>query len=87
MKYLKNVVTLQHDSKKCTGCLKCLEVCPHQVFKPLNGKVTIADRDSCMECGACQRNCPFGAIRVEEGVGCAVAIIKGFFSGEEPFCG
>jgi NAD-dependent dihydropyrimidine dehydrogenase PreA subunit len=87
MRYLKNVVTLQHDPAKCTGCGRCLEVCPHRVFKPSSGKVQIADRDKCMECGACARNCPFNAIEVEEGVGCAAAIIMSFFTGEEPTCG
>jgi ferredoxin len=40
-----------------------------------------------MECGACAKNCPFGAIEVEEGVGCAAAILLSFFTGEEPSCG
>ena len=31
--YLKDVVTLQLDENKCTGCGMCLEVCPHEVFK------------------------------------------------------
>jgi ferredoxin len=31
-KYLKNVTTLTYDSDKCTGCGKCTEVCPHNVF-------------------------------------------------------
>jgi len=87
MKYLKNVVTLQYDAEKCTGCGKCLEVCPHRVFEPYEGKVRIADRDKCMECGACARNCPFEAIEVDEGVGCAAAVIIGFFTGQEPTCG
>ena len=30
--YLKNVVTLQLDPEKCTGCGTCLEVCPRQVL-------------------------------------------------------
>lgn len=87
MKYLKNVVTLQYDSTKCTGCGKCLEVCPHRVFQPEGKKVKIADRDACMECGACARNCAFDAISVEAGVGCAAAVIIGFFTGTEPTCG
>lgn len=87
MKYLKNVVTLQHDPEKCTGCGMCLEVCPHRVFEKSGDKVVIGDRDVCMECGACARNCPFEAIIVEEGVGCAAAIIMSFFTGEEPTCG
>jgi NAD-dependent dihydropyrimidine dehydrogenase PreA subunit len=87
MKYLKDVVTLQYDSDKCTGCGMCLNVCPHGVFEKFEGKVRIADRDQCMECGACALNCPFGAIDVQEGVGCAAAIIIGFFKGTEPTCG
>jgi Fe-S-cluster-containing hydrogenase component 2 len=31
--------------------------------------------DACMECGACQVNCPFGAVQVDSGVGCAAAMI------------
>ena len=87
MKYLKNVVTLQHNPEKCTGCGKCQEVCPHRVFEPFEGKVRIGDIDACMECGACELNCPFKAIEVKEGVGCAAAVIIGFFKGEEPSCG
>lgn len=87
MKYLKNVVTLQHDVEQCTGCGMCLNVCPHRVFVPDGGKVRIADRDKCMECGACARNCPFDAIEVEEGVGCAAAILIGMLTGTEPTCG
>ena len=74
--YLKDVVTLQLDQEKCTGCGTCLEVCPRQVFS-LNGKqVRIANRDACMECGACALNCPFDALSVEAGVGCAAAVIE-----------
>ena len=87
MKYLKNVVTLQFDSGRCTGCGRCLEVCPHRVFQRQDGKVAINDRDACMECGACARNCAFSAISVEAGVGCAAAVIIGFFTGTEPTCG
>lgn len=87
MKYLKDVVTLKHDLEKCTGCGMCLEVCPHRVFEAYEGKVRISDRDLCMECGACARNCPFDSIDVKPGVGCAAAIIFGFFTGQEPTCG
>jgi len=64
-----------------------MDVCPHGVFETVNGKVGITDRDLCMECGACARNCPFGAIRVEQGVGCAAAILIGLLTGTEPSCG
>ena len=87
MKYLKNVVTLQHNPALCTNCGMCLNVCPHRVFQMNGNMVSIRDRDACMECGACAKNCPFDAISVEAGVGCAAAVIVGFFTGTEPTCG
>lgn len=87
MKYLKNVVTLQHDPAVCTNCGMCLNVCPHRVFERRNGQVIVDDRDACMECGACARNCPAGVISVQQGVGCAAAVIIAFFEGGEPTCG
>lgn len=85
-KYLKNVATLKLNPDKCTGCKRCMEVCPHKVFEFNNGKSQITDKDSCMECGACVKNCPFGALVVKPGVGCAAAIIKGWLTGSEPSC-
>ncbi len=84
--YLKNVAILRFESEKCTGCGKCIEVCPHQVFLMTDRNLVIADRDRCMECGACVRNCPFQALEVKPGVGCASAIIKGWLTGTEPSC-
>jgi NAD-dependent dihydropyrimidine dehydrogenase PreA subunit len=83
LRYLSNVVTLQLDPERCTGCGQCLAVCPHGVFAR-NGKVVrIQDRDGCMECGACARNCPVEAIRVNPGVGCAAYIIQSWIRGKE----
>ncbi len=85
-RYLKNVSTLLLNSDKCTGCKRCIEVCPHNVFGFKNGKSEIIDKDGCMECGACAKNCPFNALEVNPGVGCAVAIINGWLTGSEPNC-
>ncbi len=74
--YLKDVVTLKFDKKKCVGCGMCLLVCPHAVFRLDNGMAEIVQRDACMECGACSRNCPAGALSVSAGVGCAAAVIN-----------
>jgi NAD-dependent dihydropyrimidine dehydrogenase PreA subunit len=87
MRYLKDVVTLELDSGRCTGCTMCTVVCPHGVFEMRNGKAAIVDRDACMECGACALNCPSNAIAVEAGVGCAAAIVQGAIRGTEPQCG
>ncbi len=74
--YLKNVATLKLDQTACTGCGKCAEVCPHQVFATMERRTCVADLDACMECGACARNCPLAAITVDAGVGCASGLIN-----------
>jgi NAD-dependent dihydropyrimidine dehydrogenase PreA subunit len=88
LKYFENVTTLKFNDEKCVGCGRCTEVCPHGVFDiDDDGNVHIPDKDLCMECGACSMNCPAGAIEVNAGVGCAAAIIIGWFTGKEPHCG
>jgi NAD-dependent dihydropyrimidine dehydrogenase PreA subunit len=86
MQYLKDVVTLELDQQKCNGCTMCTIVCPHEVFAMVDKKANIQNRDLCMECGACEKNCPVGAISVKSGVGCAAAIISGFIKGTGPNC-
>ncbi len=87
MKYLANVATLNYVLEKCSGCGRCVEVCPRGVFEMQDKRAAITDKDLCMECGACEKNCEFGAISVSSGVGCAAAIIKGILTGSEPSCG
>ncbi|MFA5727518.1 MAG: mercury methylation ferredoxin HgcB [Saccharofermentanaceae bacterium] len=84
--YLPDVVTLELDVEKCKGCSMCMMVCPHAVFEIENKKAVIRNRDHCMECGACAKNCPEGAITVKSGVGCAAGIINGILRGTEPAC-
>ncbi|MGD0153774.1 MAG: mercury methylation ferredoxin HgcB [Thermacetogeniaceae bacterium] len=85
-RYLKDVVTLELDQYKCTGCGMCMEVCPHEVFTIESRKASIVDKDACMECGACAKNCPVAAISVRPGVGCAYGIIRGRLSGSDECC-
>jgi len=54
----------------------CLLVCPHAVLSMANGTAEIVNRDACMECGACARNCPAQAFSVRAGVGCAAAVLS-----------
>jgi len=86
LKYLRNVATLKLDIQKCTGCSMCTFVCPHAVFQLKDKKAFIAQKDSCMECGACAKNCPEGAIYAKTGVGCAAGILNGLIKGTEPSC-
>jgi NAD-dependent dihydropyrimidine dehydrogenase PreA subunit len=85
-RYLKNVTTLVLHAERCLGCGKCTEVCPHKVFSLSGNSAHITDKDRCMECGACAQNCPAGAITVNPGVGCASAIIMGWFTKSEAGC-
>jgi ferredoxin len=84
--YLRDVVTLKLDGEKCTGCGRCLEVCPHEVLAMNSTHIFIRNRDACMECGACSRNCPFDAISVQAGVGCAAAVINSMLGRTDGAC-
>lgn len=86
LRYIEEVVTLELDVGLCNGCGLCLAVCPRAVFTMETGRVRLADRGACIECGACALNCVPGAISVTPGVGCAVAIINGWLSGGELSC-
>jgi len=80
--------TLQYNPALCIGCEMCWIVCPHAVFEQDGRKARMVRQEACMECGACQFNCPTAAIAVESGVGCAAAMIQAALSGrKEARCG
>jgi ferredoxin len=87
MQYLTDVVTLKLNNELCTGCGLCVDACPHNVFEIIGGKAHIKDINDCMECGACAKNCRFGALSVRSGVGCAAGIINGMLNNTDPGCG
>ena len=75
--------TLQYDPTLCIGCKVCVDVCPHAVFAMNERAAKLIHSDACMECGACQLNCPSGAILVDSGVGCAYLMMKQALLGEK----
>ena len=79
MVYLEGVATLEYDASLCVGCNRCIEVCPHGVVVTDFKKIKIINKDKCIECGACQMNCPTNALQVRAGVGCALAIMSRYF--------
>lgn len=85
--YLKNVATLTLDVARCTGCGICVEVCPQAVLTMQGKEAAIANFDLCIECGACAINCPFDAISVRSGVGCAKALMRLRKGEANPCCG
>ena len=80
--------TLEYDPELCINCEMCSIVCPHGVFASGERVAQVVRREACMECGACQRNCPTSAITVDSGVGCAAAMIRAALTGKkEVTCG
>jgi NAD-dependent dihydropyrimidine dehydrogenase PreA subunit len=77
-RYLDNTAILHLAVEKCIGCGNCQMVCPHRIFRVHDGKAEIVDRNGCMECGACAKNCPTAAIYVnpDDGCGCAAYILN-----------
>lgn len=45
-------------SSRCIGCQKCVEVCPNQAIKLVEGEVAGIDRDKCNRCYKCAEGCP-----------------------------
>lgn len=59
------------DYKKCSVSKTCIEVCPMDVFevqtdKSGKEKVVVAKPEECINCKACEVQCPKGAIKVED---------------------
>jgi MinD superfamily P-loop ATPase len=49
------------DTKKCSGCGRCAEVCQYHAIVELGGK-TLVFPELCHGCGSCALECPEGAI-------------------------
>ena len=57
---------IQVNLEKCNGCGLCVEICPCDVFR-LEDKTGLAEgryEEDCWYCGACEMDCPTGAIIV-----------------------
>ena len=52
------------DLEKCTGCNKCVEVCPVNAIKMENEKAVVSDE--CVECAACINECSNEAISLDK---------------------
>ncbi len=50
------------DTTKCTGCETCVQACPSEAIKMVDGVAKIS-ADDCTECGTCVGECPSEAIK------------------------
>ena len=54
-----HAIKLIHEN--CTGCTKCVRVCPTEALRVRDGIVQLDD-NKCIDCGKCVVVCPFDAI-------------------------
>ena len=62
LRYLSNVVTLEYDPEKCTGCMACVKRCPKDGIAGELKKPHFIDRQKCIKCGICYDVCKFDAV-------------------------
>ncbi len=54
------------DNEKCDGCEECVNICPSEVFKIVDGKSDPYQVSECAYCLSCVEACPNTSITVTE---------------------
>jgi len=55
-------MSIRINSANCVACKKCVEVCPGNLIKIIDGKATIKREKDCWGCTSCLKECKTGAI-------------------------
>lgn len=50
------------DAARCTGCERCIEICPTQALAQVDGKAMLLYPERCTFCTLCEDICPANAI-------------------------
>jgi len=50
------------DQERCTGCHRCVDICPTRALDQINDKAVLRYPDLCTYCTACEDVCPVDAI-------------------------
>lgn len=81
---------LQVNESQCTGCSRCMKVCPTEAIRIREGIAQISE-SRCIDCGKCFKVCPTKAVYVKQddfesifNFPCRVALIPAVFLGQFP---
>ena len=61
-KWEDNEHWVEIDLDLCVGAAECVNVCPSEVYRLVEGKVVAENIGECVQCLACQGACPADAI-------------------------
>lgn len=54
------------ETKRCTGCTTCANVCPKKAIKMIENKegflYPTIDKEKCVNCGLCKKKCPINSL-------------------------
>jgi NADH:ubiquinone oxidoreductase subunit F (NADH-binding)/ferredoxin len=59
------LLTYTIDEEKCTGCRRCVKVCPQEAISGEKKELHVIDQDKCIRCGSCFSACKFEAVHKE----------------------
>lgn len=48
--------------ERCTGCERCIEICPVDALGQVDGKAALVEPERCTYCALCEDICPEEAI-------------------------
>lgn len=59
-----SLLRIRHDKDRCTGCMKCIEICPERQVLPMVGKRSeVVISGECTNCARCIEVCPDSAMK------------------------
>lgn len=59
------MVNIEVNTQTCVGCGECVDICPVDVYKLIDGKSKPVNMDACVECCSCVEVCPTNSINHE----------------------